>query len=239
MLDKFLGISKCKKRELLSLLGHLNFASTVVVPGRSFISRLIEASKSVAKLHYYVHLNCETKKDIVMWHKLLTDWNGISIFIDPQSTIAPDMQLFTDASRFGYGGFFQGKWFAARWPDSLQIVFNIDISMTFCELYPIVVAAIVWGREWRGKRILFHCDNSGTVHAINKSRSKSSPVMSLMRRLVLVAAKFNFAYSSEHVPGVYNDTADTLSRFQMDRFRELALTAASQPTPIPPQVLFA
>jgi hypothetical protein len=99
MLCKFLNISKCKKRDLLSLLGHLNYAASVIPPGRSFISRLIEASKSVSKLHYFVHLNHEAKEDIRMWQFLLQDWNGISIFLDPYSTPAHDMELFTDASR--------------------------------------------------------------------------------------------------------------------------------------------
>ena len=39
------------KRELLSLLGHLNFAMRVIPQGRSFISRLLDLSKSVEKLH--------------------------------------------------------------------------------------------------------------------------------------------------------------------------------------------
>jgi hypothetical protein len=71
MLDRFLNIDKCKKRDILSLLGHLNFASSVIKPGRSFISRLIQASKSVSKLHYFVYLNKEAKRDIIMWKELL------------------------------------------------------------------------------------------------------------------------------------------------------------------------
>jgi hypothetical protein len=239
LLDKFMSLQKCKKRELLSLLGHLNFAATVIKPGRSFISRLIQASKSVKKLHYFVYLNNETKQDIVMWKHLLDQWNGVSMFIDPTAIIAPDMELFTDASRIGYAGYFQGRWFSAKWPDSLRLIWNKDVSMTFCELYPIIVSAIVWGRDWATKHILFHCDNTGTVHAINKGRSKSPHIMSLMRRLVLVAAQHNFSCSSVHVLGVHNSISDALSRFQMARFRELAPGAEATPTAIPHQVLFA
>jgi hypothetical protein len=239
LLDKFMSLNKCKKRDLLSLLGHLNFAATVIKPGRSFISRLIQASKSVSKLHYFVYLNSETKQDIVMWKHLLAQWNGVSLFIDPTAVIAPDMELYTDASRMGYAGFYQGHWFADKWPDTLTLVWNIDVSMTFCELYPIVVAAIVWGSKWTSKHIVFHCDNTGTVHAINKGRSKSPHVMALMRRLVLVAAKHNFSYCSAHVPGIHNGISDALSRFQMERFRELAPGADLYPTDKPHQVLFA
>jgi hypothetical protein len=31
--------------------------------------------------------------------------------------------------------------------------------MAFLELYPIVVAAVLWGHLWTSKRILFLCDN--------------------------------------------------------------------------------
>ena len=50
LVETFLGLSKCFKRELLSLLGHLQFASRVIVPGRSFVSRLLEAAQGVREL---------------------------------------------------------------------------------------------------------------------------------------------------------------------------------------------
>jgi hypothetical protein len=52
------------KRELLVLLGHFNFASRVIVPGRSFVSFLIKLSTTVSKLHHRVTLNAESKKDL-------------------------------------------------------------------------------------------------------------------------------------------------------------------------------
>ena len=38
-------------------------------------------------------------------------------------------------------------------------------SMVFMELYPIVVAAYIFGREWQKKKIMFVCDNQA-VHSI-------------------------------------------------------------------------
>ena len=42
------------KRQLLSLLGHLNFAMRVIPQGRSFISRLLDMASSVSSLHELV-----------------------------------------------------------------------------------------------------------------------------------------------------------------------------------------
>ena len=52
-----LGKRSYTKRELLQLLGHLNFASRVIVPGRSFVSYLIDLSTHVKELHHYLTLN--------------------------------------------------------------------------------------------------------------------------------------------------------------------------------------
>jgi hypothetical protein len=60
------GERKCTKRQMLSLLGHLNFACRVVVPERPFVRRLIEVTKSVPKLHHSVYLTDECREDIFM-----------------------------------------------------------------------------------------------------------------------------------------------------------------------------
>ena len=95
---------------------------------------------------------------------------------------------------------------------------NKQLSMAFLELYPIVVAAMLWGSEWQGKRIMFYCDNLATVFIINNGRSRAQPIMKLMRRLTWCAAKGNFVIIAKHIPGIHNDIADALSRFQISRF---------------------
>ena len=47
LLKEWRGKRKCKKRELLSLIGSLSFAAKVVKPGRLFLRRLIDLSTSV------------------------------------------------------------------------------------------------------------------------------------------------------------------------------------------------
>lgn len=66
-----LNRTSCTKREMLQLLGHFNFASRVVVPGRSFVSYLINITTSVRELHHFIHLNKECKEDLLMWLNFL------------------------------------------------------------------------------------------------------------------------------------------------------------------------
>ena len=47
----------CTKRELLCLLGHLNYATRVIIHGRSFVSYLLTLAHSVKELNYHGTLN--------------------------------------------------------------------------------------------------------------------------------------------------------------------------------------
>jgi hypothetical protein len=234
MLTQFLSRRTCTKRELLQLLGHLNFASRVIVPGRSFVSYLLGIACSVSELHHHVHLTNSCREDIRMWLLFLQQWNGVSFFYDIKRTASHDMELYTDACLIGHGGYFQGRWFSERWPQSVENYLKESDSMAFRELYPIVVAATLWAPLWSKKRILFYCDNTSTVQIVQKGRSKVPCIMQLMRRLTWIAANHNFCIYAKHLPGVTNNIADALSRLQLQRFRLLAPSAERSPEAIPP-----
>lgn len=233
-ISKLSSKKKCTKRELLQLLGHLNFASRVILPGRSFVSYLIKLSTTVNDLQHFVYLSKESREDLKFWLCFLKNWNGVNMFYDRDYTESFDMQLFTDASSTrGFGGYYQGLWFSSAWPPEIELPTEKQLSMAFLELYPIVVAAVLWGSNWNKKRILFWCDNEATVAIVRKGRSKCLQIMRLMRQLTWCACKNNFFFSAKHVPGYRNDISDSLSRFQMDRFRRLAPKAAQHPCPCP------
>jgi hypothetical protein len=166
-----------------------------------------------------------------MWYDFLDQWNGISFFIDDNIITTADFDLYTDASStIGFGDYFRTKWFQGKWP---KLVIDELFSMAYLELYPIVIAAVLWGSDWAGKRILFHCDNSSTVCIIKKGRSKSREIMSLIRRVIMCSAKYNFVVHAVHLPGKYNNIGDAFSCCQMRRFRELAPQALPEPCPCP------
>ena len=238
-LETFLGKNSCRKRDLLSLIGHLVFASRVVVPGRSFMSRLFVAANAARELHHHVTLTAACKADLHMWSHLLRKWNGISMFLEQEVTLANDLHLYTDASStIGFGGYYQGQWFYGAWPEKVLSAVSDDLSIAFKELYPIVVAAILWGEHWSKKRIQFHCDNLPTVQILNKGRSPCPLIMKLLRRLVITATIHSFTYLAKHIPGATNLIADSLSRHQFQKFRKLAPEAAPQPCTLPANVMF-
>ena len=112
--------------------------------------------------------------------------------------------------------------------------------MAFRELYPIVAAAILWGKYWTTKRIMFMCDNMSTVYILRKGCSKCIPIMKLMRTLTWTAAINNFCFSARHLPGRQKVIADSLSRLLLQQFRELSPMADKDPQicPQPEQIIW-
>ena len=117
----FLDQRTCTKRELLSLLGHLNYATREIIHSRSFVSYLLTLAHSVKELHYHVTLNRGCLDDSRMWYEYLDQWNGISFFIDDNIVTAADFDLYTDtSSTICFGGYFRYKWFQGKQPKLLQ-----------------------------------------------------------------------------------------------------------------------
>ena len=79
LIESFLHRKSCTKRELLSLLGHLNYACRVIYPGRAFVSYLIRLSCTVKELHHHIKLSNECRLDLKLWYMFLQNWNGISL----------------------------------------------------------------------------------------------------------------------------------------------------------------
>ena len=219
------------KRDLLSLIGKLSFASKIIPSGRTFIRRLIDLSTSVKKLSHYVTLNHDAKEDIRWWLSFLPSWNGKQKILEPNVTLSSDLHLYTDASgMLGFGIYYNGRWIAQKWPPAF-----CNHSIQYKELFPIYLACYLWASEFTEKRLLFHCDNLAVTNIWNSGTSKCPKIMSLVRKLFFIAAKYNFTVNIKHIPGTNNTIADALSRLQMAKFRQLAPTASPRETRIPPQ----
>ena len=231
-LDQWSSQTVCRKRDLLSLIGTLSFAAKVVPAGRTFLRRMIDLGTTVPRLLDPIHLDEGFRLDIHWWRAFTLPWTGRSFFLLPHWTPAPDLELYTDsAGSVGFGAYCGGDWFQGHWPPELA-----DRSIQFKELYPIVLAATVWGHRWTTLKIRMLCDNQAVVHSIVSGTSHCPHIMHLLRNLFYIAATHNFTISAQHIPGTHNIIADSLSRFHMQVFRAHAPDAASLPTPLPPSL---
>ncbi|XP_067260176.1 uncharacterized protein [Chanodichthys erythropterus] len=241
-IDRIIAISsnlleapQCSKRDLLSLLGHLNYAMRIVPQGRPFISHLLSLASSIQELDNTISLTPSCLADLKLWIMFLKQWNGLTFFYEDIQSHSSDLPLYTDAApSVGFGGFYKSHWFTSTWPPELSESNQHAASSALFELYPVVIAAFLWGHEWSSKSIEFHCDNLATVHCINKGRSNSPVIMPLLRRLTWLSACNQFIFKAVHIPSHQNQIADALSRFLFQKFRALAQEADPDPTPVPP-----
>jgi len=73
------GRKSCRVRELKSLVGSLQHAYKVVLPGRTFMRRMQELLSRAKMGSDYLHLNKDFRTDVEWWHAFLSSWNGVSM----------------------------------------------------------------------------------------------------------------------------------------------------------------
>jgi len=221
---------KVKLSEMQSLIGKLNFACRAVVPGRAFCRRMIDSTMGARKPFHRIRITQALQSDLAVWEKFLHRYNGVTVLLSENWVDNTSVQFYTDAAgAVGFGAFFQGHWTCGEWPPGLAESDDI----TFKELFPIVVAVLLWGEHLTDKKVLFHCDNQAVVHVLNKQSSRSKASMGLLRIFVLACLEQNILFKATHIPGRNNHIADALSRLQLDRFRVLAPAADLSATPVP------
>ncbi|KAJ1109655.1 hypothetical protein NDU88_007015 [Pleurodeles waltl] len=230
MLEEAVRKPKLVLRQAQSLLGHLNFACKVVRVGRAFCRRLGFAMRGAFLPHHHIRLQACVKEDLRMWIVFLKDFNGVTMLVEEEDWFC-HIQIFSDASgAHGFGVFWDGHWAAEAWPESWK---RAKFSIAFLEFFPLVVALSVWGRLLANRNVIFNVDNQTVVHLVNSQKAKDEKVLKLLRVFLLCCLKFNILFKARHVPGINNDIADALSRFQWQRFRGLAPGADVQKTAIP------
>lgn len=81
------------------------------------------------------------KYDLERWHILLGSWNGTSL-LQQEHLQSPDVTIWDDASgSWGCVAVWENQWFQVGWQKFEEF------SKAAKEMLPILVAAVVWGRQ--------------------------------------------------------------------------------------------
>jgi hypothetical protein len=234
LLEDFKIRRKVFLRELQSLLGLLNFACSVIIPGRAFLRRLFDLTVGHTCPRFRITLNSEARADLRAWYEFISHFNGKSCFLYRDWVSSDIIKLYSDAAGVhgGYAAVFGSKWFAGEWPPEIK-----DLHITVKELFPIVLAVELWGCTLSNHKILFFTDNQAVTDIINKTSSKDKVLMKLVRRLVLASLKFNIYFCSKHIPGKLNVVCDLLSRFSFQEAHRIAPWLNKNPEAVPPHLL--
>ena len=217
LVRSWLGRKSCSRRELQSLTGKLQHACKVVKPSRFFLCRMFELLGGIGKAHHPVQLNHSFRSDRVWWDTFLESWNGIA-FLQLSELKTPDQHLFTDAAgSFGYGGPWDGNWFQYCWSQAFATE-----RIPQQELLLIVMACMLWGRQWQGQHICCHCDNMALVQVVNSGYSMDKQLMRFIGCLFIAAAHWQLLVHAVHIAGEENIAANALSHDNMHLFFQVA-----------------
>lgn len=205
-LAKFKSRKRASKKQLQSLIGKLNWASSVVYGGRVFLRRLINAMNSLKHSSHKLRISQHMSQDLHWWHSFMVHFNGKSLLLDK----VPVTAVYTDACSIGAGGHWGHSWFYLNWEVDCPDALNLHINEQ--EVLAVTFAAHYWAHHWANKRILIFSDNAVTVSALNKGTSRNNTIMRFLRYMFWLSAKYNFHITARHIKGTHNDRADTISR---------------------------
>ena len=150
-------------KQLQHVIGMLQWANTVVTPGRPFLRHLIDATKGLQCPFARITITKWMRADLQMWLKFLATYNGKTFFIMSKQIHSPDFHLYMDAS-FKVGASFMGSsWFVIEYPTDWS-----TFGITFLELFPIVAALFIFGKKLANHSILLHSDNQAATSIINR-----------------------------------------------------------------------
>ena len=227
-----LKFRKTTLQNMQSIIGCLQYATTVVSPGRAFLRRLIDLTIGIKKPYHRVTLNTGAKDDLRMWQKFLLNHNGKSLISAFQKTDSDKIKLGSDASKMACAAVFGKKWFVIKFPLSWQVK-----NIAYLELFPIIIAIKVWGHLMSHAEILFLTDNEAISKVINKYSCKEQGIMALIRTLVLSCMEHDILFSSKHISGKLNVLPDKLSRLQVSQKLLKSFNMNMEPDEIPEMLL--
>ena len=139
-----------------------------------------------------------------------------------------DITVYSDASgSWSCGALWNLHWFNFQWQDHLK-----EWSIIVKELFPVVVAAALYGPQWRGKIVQFVVDNLAVVQVLNSTYSSNNHLINASDTLTSIPGIIhNFWFSSIH--GKNNSLADALLQNNLHFFHSQVPKASPNQPKIP------
>jgi hypothetical protein len=224
------GKTQASMKQIQSLHGVVTHLPPAYPGGRSFTRRIAELLGATRK-QKAVNVTNGLKADLKFWIVALSRHRGMSI--TPRTFGGEVPEFYSDATPFGGGAIYGCAWWALEWNDLEVSGHNLDdmpetLQITFFEMLAVIMSCANWAQQWRGKKVLCHCDNKGVVSLAVTRYSRHPPTMALLRRLFYLELEHDFVLTAVHIAGVDNKVADAISRKEWSKFRELAPHAKAQ-----------
>ncbi|XP_069186395.1 uncharacterized protein [Procambarus clarkii] len=206
-----MGKKSLPLRDLQSIIGRLQFATSVIPGGRAFLRRLHALTSGVQRPLRLCLLDAEAQLDLVAWRSFLINFNGVTVFPpDGGWGSAVSLSMGADASSRGYGLTLGAAWFRGMWPDSWR-----RLNIALLELYPFYMGISIFAQVLSNKRLVCRSDNSAVVNVLSSLSAKCPILMQIVRPLAVLLLTHNITLLPSHIPGKLNTVCDALSRLQV------------------------
>ena len=225
-LTETLSAGWASSKDLEKIVGYLVWASYAEPFGRPFIS-VISASISRMNPHRQVRIVGEIRTALLIWVAILTRNIGISFeYVLNQLDLAED-EWFVDASTsWGIGGCSGSRYFSipnkgliplfslfGAYPDlGAMRVPSHRLPIAYIELLAALVALSVFSEFYPNRVMLLNTDNTDVVAWLRKGRCSKGIGFRLLTAIEYFKRLHGIKISPRHIPGRFNNSADSLSR---------------------------
>ena len=215
--------------ELQSLTGFFSFCAQVVQLGWVFMRNFwdfIASFPSGVSSFVRRRIPLQVRDDLKWWNELLPVYNGIKFF-DTQARVT--IQLYTDASLQGLGGFYYEGAKSLYWPTAVPnipqdqafaVPITSSVHINIHELEAILLAIEAWSNCWTQAELIIYTDSStaynGLIHHILRGDANQ-----ILRKILLLTAKHDIRIIPRWIPSEHNGLADALSRFSIQTVANL------------------
>jgi len=129
----FIGKSiRCTLNELQSLIGMLQFSTSVIPVGKCFLRRLHNATIGMKTPYYLIKITDCMREDLMLWKHFLENYNGTTFIHYKPKITSYEVNMYSDSSKKGYGATLDKEYLCGTFPDIW-----LQESIEFLKLYPI------------------------------------------------------------------------------------------------------
>lgn len=213
-------------RQLQQINGYLNFVSTVVPLGHTFLRRLydMELFFPPGDGNQRRRISSEGWRDLAWWAEVLSGTPERSITTRDRETIL----AWTDAaSSKGLGAFYISTTQPTVQPSS---AFSLALPTTltqakhhinYLEMQAVEQTILYWGHAWYGKKVVIHIDNRAVAYGLANGTMRGTS-MEALRGCWLLATEYDLEIEPLWISTKDNNLADALSRLDIRRIADLA-----------------
>jgi hypothetical protein len=216
------------RKQLQKALGYFNHLAQVVWSARTRLRRLIDLVYSGSDSRR-IPLTAGAKLDLLFWSGLAEKHNGEAVVLQAP-LLSTDSFLATDASgSYGIGGYWDGVHFGFPWeqvaaevslrlPQEALRILTVELlpreedSINYKELFAIVYAIMLWGKQLQHHHVVLHTDNEAALACMNKGDSPTPRMMLLARAATEWQCLKGMRVRCVRITTDDNTLADALSR---------------------------